>query len=44
MSVGVRSLRGNFLGEVAATRILDRPNGTEAQDDNRIWIRAALKF
>ncbi|WP_413718538.1 ShlB/FhaC/HecB family hemolysin secretion/activation protein [Silicimonas sp. MF1-12-2] len=44
MSVGVRSLRGNFLGEVAATRILDRPSGTEAQDDNRIWIRAALKF
>lgn len=44
LSVGVRGLRGNFLGEVAATRILDRPDVAETQDRDRLWVRAALQF
>ena len=44
LSAGIRSLRGNFLGEIAATRILDRPSVAAGQDENRIWVRAAYKF
>ncbi|PKP75575.1 MAG: hypothetical protein CVT84_02545 [Alphaproteobacteria bacterium HGW-Alphaproteobacteria-6] len=44
LSVGVRGLRGNFLGEIAATRILEAPDVAAAQDRNRLWIRAAVQF
>ena len=44
LSVGVRGLRGSFLGEVAATRILDRPEVAATQDRHRLWVRAAFQF
>lgn len=44
LSAGVRSLRGNFLGEIAVTRIFDRPSVAAGQNDDRLWIRAAYKF
>lgn len=44
LSLGMRGLRGNFLGEVAATRILDRPGIAASQDRHRLWVRAAYQF
>lgn len=44
LSVGVRTLRGNFLGEIAITHIVDRPEIAANQDDERLWFRAAIKF
>lgn len=44
LSAGIRTLRGDFLGEVAVTRILDRPGVAAGQDRDRIWFRAAYRF
>jgi hemolysin activation/secretion protein len=43
-SFGVRTLRGNFIGEVSVTHILDAPSGAVAQPETRIWLRAAIEF
>lgn len=43
-SAGVRTLRGNFLGEIAVTRILDRPDVAAGQDRDRLWFRTAFQF
>ena len=44
LSVGVRTLQGSILAEVAATRILDRPTVATGQDRDRLWVRAAYQF
>jgi len=43
-SFGTRTLRGNFIGEVSVTHILDAPSGIVAQQDTRLWLRAAIAF
>jgi hemolysin activation/secretion protein len=43
-SFGMRTLRGNFIGEIAVTHILDAPSGIVAQQDTRLWLRAAIAF
>lgn len=43
-SVGVRMLRGNFLGEVTVSHIFDQPLGIVAQDGTRFWLRGAVRF
>ena len=44
LSAGIRTLSGNFLGEVAVTRILDRPDVAADQDRDRLWFRTAIQF
>ena len=44
LSAGVRTLKGSLLAEIAATRILDRPDAAATQDRDRLWLRAALQF
>jgi len=44
LSLGVRSLRGSFLGEISVTRILNAPAIAMNQDENRLWIRGAVRF
>lgn len=43
-SLGIRTLRGNFIGEVSVTQVLDAPSGVVAQPDTRLWLRAAIAF
>ncbi len=43
-SFGMRTLRGNFIGEVSVTHILDAPFGPVEQRDTRLWLRAAIAF
>ncbi len=44
LSVGVRALAGGFVGEVSLTRTLDRPDVAGDGDEDRLWVRAALRF
>lgn len=44
VSMGIRTLRGNFIGELSVTTILDKPSGLVAQDDTRLWLRTAITF
>lgn len=44
LSLGARTLRGNFLGEIALTRILDLPAGPVPQAKTRLWIQTAVRF
>ncbi len=44
LSVGLRFLQGTVLGELSATRILDRPELARDQDTDRFWIRLAYQF
>lgn len=44
LSTGIRVLKGNFLGEVQATRILDEPAGAFNQSGSRLWLRGAIRF
>lgn len=44
LSVGVRTLQGSILGEIALTRILDRPLVAANQDRDRLWFRTAVQF
>ncbi len=44
LSIGIRTLRGNFLGEIALTRILDLPAGSTPQDRTRLWLQSAIRF
>lgn len=44
VSMGYRMAKGNLVGEIAMTRILDEPIGAFAQDQSRIWVQAAYKF
>lgn len=41
---GVRTLQGNFLGELALSHILTKPDGTVQQDKTRLWFQAAYQF
>ena len=43
-SIGIRTIRGDFIGEISATRIFDQPAGTVPQSRNRLWLRAAVRF
>ena len=43
-SLGVRTLQGRFLGEIAVTRILARPDGVTPQDKTRLWFQTAMRF
>ncbi len=43
-SLGVRTLRGDFIGEISLTRIFDQPDSIVPQDRNRLWARGALRF
>ena len=43
-SLGVRTLRGDFIGEISLTRIFDQPASVVPQDRNRLWARGAIKF
>lgn len=43
-SLGVRTLRGNFLGEITLSHILDQPDGVIFQDRTRLWVRAGIRF
>ncbi|WP_353474929.1 ShlB/FhaC/HecB family hemolysin secretion/activation protein [Salipiger sp. H15] len=43
-SWGVRTLQGNFLGEIALSHILDKPGGSTPQDKTRLWVQAAYQF
>jgi hypothetical protein len=44
VSAGIRLLSGDFLGEVAVTQILDRPDVATDQDRDRLWFRMAVQF
>ena len=44
VSLGVRTLQGRFLGEVALTRVLTRPEGATPQDETRLWFQTAMQF
>lgn len=44
VSAGVRMARGDFLGEVSVTHILDEPAGAFPQDETRLWLQAAIRF
>jgi hemolysin activation/secretion protein len=44
VSMGYRMAKGNFVAEIAVTRILDEPVGAFAQDRSRIGVQAAYKF
>ncbi|MBE9637458.1 hypothetical protein IQ782_11445 [Salipiger pacificus] len=41
---GVRTLQGNFLGEIALSHILTKPEGPAPQDTTRLWFQAAYQF
>ncbi|WP_226625319.1 ShlB/FhaC/HecB family hemolysin secretion/activation protein [Alloyangia pacifica] len=41
---GVRTLQGNFLGEIALSHILSKPEGSTPQDQTRLWFQAAYQF
>ena len=43
-SLGLRTIQGDFAGEVALTRIFDQPMGAGQQDSYRAWVRAAIRF
>lgn len=44
VSLGIRALHGNLLGEISLSHILDQPVGAFAQDETRLWFRSAMKF
>lgn len=44
LSLGVRTLQGRFLGEVALSRILTLPDGVTPQDATRLWFQTAIRF
>lgn len=44
VSLGVRTLQGRFLGEVALTRVLTLPEGIIPQDETRLWFQTAVRF
>ncbi len=44
VSAGIRMARGDFIGEISATHILDRPAGAFPQDDTRLWFQAGFRF
>lgn len=44
VSLGVRTLQGRFLGEIALTRILELPAGVTPQDETRLWFQTAMQF
>lgn len=44
VSAGFRMAKGDFIGEISVTHILDKPVGAFAQDDTRLWLQAALRF
>ncbi len=43
-SIGVRTLQGDFIGEISLSQILDQPTGIVEQDKTRLWFRSAVKF
>lgn len=43
-SIGIRTLRGNFIGQVSVTQVLDAPAGLVQQADTRLWLRMAIAF
>ncbi|MCA0947313.1 hypothetical protein CLG85_001830 [Yangia mangrovi] len=43
-SWGVRTLQGNFLGELALTHVTSEPEGVTPQDETRLWFQAAYQF
>ena len=43
-SLGVRTLRGDFIGEVSVTQIFDQPTGATEQQQTRFWLRGAARF
>lgn len=44
VSAGYRMAKGEFVGEIALTHILDKPVGAFPQDDTRLWFQAAFRF
>ena len=43
-SLGVRTIQGDFIGEMLVSRIFDQPNGATSQDRSRFWLRAGFRF
>ncbi len=43
-SLGVRTIQGDFIGEVSLTHIFDQPIGPAPQDQTRFWVRAGVRF
>lgn len=44
VSAGIRVAKGDFIGEAALTRILDKPAGAFPQDDTRFWFQMGFRF
>lgn len=44
LSSGLRIAKGNMIGEIAVTHILDQPVGAFAQDATRLRVQAAVRF
>lgn len=43
-SVGVRTIQGDFIGEVSLTHVFDQPTGAPPQDQTRFWVRTGIRF
>ena len=44
VSLGARTIQGDFIGEVSITHILDQPIGPAPQDETRLWVRSGIRF
>ncbi|MCB2135322.1 MAG: hypothetical protein KDE08_05150 [Rhodobacteraceae bacterium] len=44
LSAGLRVAKGDFIGEAALTKILDKPSGAFKQDDTRLWFQMGFRF
>lgn len=44
IAAGYRMARGDFIGELAVSHVLDMPTGAFRQKDTRLWLQAAMRF
>ncbi|MBT8414856.1 MAG: hypothetical protein KJO30_11045 [Boseongicola sp.] len=43
-SLGLRTIQGDYIGEISITHIFDQPTGPAPQEQTRLWIRSGIRF